>query len=67
MAHQPFAGKYNAIHKNQDIEGDQHIIEKIENRMKISETDDGRELQTQVDDLMDLLEAYRSGAVTENH
>jgi len=67
VAHHPFAGKYNALHKNQDIEGDQHIIEKIENRMKIAETDEGRELQAQVDDLMDLLEAYRSGAVTENH
>ena len=67
VAHQPFAGKYNALHKNQDIEGDQHIIEKIENRMKIAETDEGRELQERVNDLMDLLEAYRSGAVTEDH
>ena len=67
VAHQPFAGKNNAIHKNQDIEGNELIFEKIENRMKIAETDEGRVLQSQVDDLMDLLEAYRSGAVKENH
>ncbi len=67
VAHQPFAGKYNAIHKNQDIEGDEFIFEKMETRMKVAETDEGRELQARVDDLMDLLEAYRSGAVTENH
>ena len=67
VAHQPFAGKNNAIHKNQDIEGNELIFEKIENRMRILETDEGRRLQTQVDDLMDLLEAYRSGAVKENH
>ena len=67
VAHQPFAGKHNAIHKNQDIEGDEYIFEKIENRMKIAETDEGRQLQTRVNDLMDLLEAYRSGAVLENH
>jgi fructose-1,6-bisphosphatase-3 len=67
VAHQPFAGKHNALHKNQDIEGDQHIIEKIDNRMKIAETDEGRALQSTVVDLLDLLEAYRSGAVTENH
>ena len=67
VAHQPFAGKYNAIHKNLDIEGDDHIFEKMNTRMKIAETDEGRRLQTQVDDLMDLLEAFRSGAVTENH
>jgi len=67
VAHQPFAGKYNAIHKNLDIEGDDHIFEKMNTRMKIAETDEGRRLQTQVDDLIDLLEAFRSGAVTENH
>ena len=67
VAHQPFAGKYNAIHKNLDIEGDDHIFEKMNTRMKVAETDEGRRLQTQVDDLMDLLEAFRSGAVTENH
>jgi fructose-1,6-bisphosphatase-3 len=67
VAHHPFAGKHNALHKNQDIEGDQHIIEKIESRMKIAETDEGRDPQTRVNDLMDLLAAFRSGAVTENH
>ena len=35
--------------------------------MKIAETDEGRRLQTQMNDLVDLLEAYRSGAVKENH
>jgi len=35
--------------------------------MRVSQTDEGTQLQTRVDDLMLLLEAYRSGAVTENH
>ena len=35
--------------------------------MRVSQTDEGAELQTRVDDLLMLLEAYRSGAVTENH
>ena len=39
----------------------------METRMRIHETDEGVELQTRVDDLMLLLEAYRNGAVTENH
>ena len=60
VAHQPFAGKYNAIHKNQDIEGNELIFEKIENRMKIAETDEGRRLQTQMNDLVDLLESGRA-------
>ena len=66
VAHQPFSSKYDAIHKNDDIENESDIFEKIDHRMKVSETDEGRELQAQVDDLMLLLNAYRTGAVTEN-
>jgi hypothetical protein len=35
--------------------------------MFVAQTDEGRELQMRVDDLLDLLDAYRSGAVTETH
>ena len=67
VSHQPFSGKYDAIHKNDDIANDSLIFEKMATRMKVSETDEGRELQSQVDDLLDLMEAFRSGAVTEDH
>ena len=67
MAHQSFSGKYDAIHKNDDIENESDIFEKLDHRMKVSETDEGRQLQAQVDDLMLLLNAYRTGAVTETH
>jgi len=67
VSHQPFAGKYSAVHKNDDIENDSVIFEKLETRMRVSQTDEGSELQTRVADLMMLLEAYRTGAVTEDH
>ena len=67
VSHQPFTGKWNALHKNDDIENDSVIFEKLETRMRVSQTDEGSELQTRVDDLMLLLEAYRTGAVTEDH
>ena len=67
VSHQPFAGKYNALHNNDDIENESVIFENLETRMRISQTDEGAELQTRVEDLMLLLEAYRSGAVTEDH
>jgi len=67
VSHQPFSGKYNAIHKNDDMENDSKIFEKLETRMRVSQTDEGGALQTRVDDLMLLLEAYQTGAVTENH
>jgi fructose-1,6-bisphosphatase-3 len=67
VSHQPFSGKYDAIHKNDDIANDSLIFEKMNTRMKVSETDEGFYLQSQVDDLMDLLEAFHTGAVKENH
>lgn len=35
--------------------------------MKIAGTDVGRQLQEQIDDLMALLSAYRSGEIVEDH
>ncbi len=67
VSHQPFPGRWNAIHCNDDIENDSVIFETLTTRMHVAHTDEGRELQTQVDDLMDLLSAYRSGAVKEAH
>lgn len=67
VSHQPFSGRWSAIHRNDDIENDSVIFEVMENRMYVADTDEGRELQLHADDLMDLLHAYRSGAVKEAH
>ncbi len=67
VSHQPFPGKWNAIHRNDDIASDSVIFEKLTERMYVAHTDEGSELQARVDDLMDLLRAYRTGAVTEAH
>ncbi len=67
VSHQPFAGTAEAVRRNHDIANDSYIFERMEHRVKISQTDVGRELQSQADDLRRLLLAYRSGAVTEDH
>ena len=67
VSHQPFAGRYAAIHQNHDIANDTHVFEINEKRVKVSMTDQGRELQLQVDDLRRLLDAYRCGLVKEDH
>ena len=67
VSHQPFAGREEAILHNHDIANDSVIFERMENRVKIAETDIGKELKHQAADLRRLLEAYRSGAVTEDH
>ena len=65
VSHQPFAGKRKALEHNDDILNDSVVFETLERRMKVSDTDEGREIQSRVDDLMLLLAAYRSGAVRE--
>ena len=67
VSHQPFAGKQAALLKNDDIVNQSVVFEKMETRMKVADTEEGRQLQTRVDDLLLLLAAYRSGAVREGH
>ncbi|MBQ6205970.1 MAG: fructose-bisphosphatase class III, partial [Oscillospiraceae bacterium] len=67
IAHQPFAGREKAITENFDIANATDIFERLESREKVSQTDEGRRLQTRIDDLRRLLEAYKAGAVTEDH
>ena len=43
------------------------MFETLEKRMKVAQTDEGVELRGQADDLILLMEAYRSGALAENH
>ena len=67
VSHQPFAGKQDALCNNHDIANESQVFEVMEERIKIANTDQGQELQRRVDDLLQLLAAFRSGAVKENH
>ena len=67
VSHQPFAGRERAIHENLDISSSSEIFERMEQRMKIRQTDVGRQLLEQIRDLKDLVAAYRAGEIVENH
>ncbi len=67
VSHEPFAGRENAIADNHDIASSSVIFERMERRQKIASTDIGRALQEQINDLMALLAAFRSGAIVEQH
>ncbi len=67
VSHEPFAGRASAIHRNRDIASSSVVFERMESRQKIAETDIGRHLQDQIDDLKALVSAYRTGAIAENH
>ena len=67
VSHQPFAGKKQALLHNRDIANESFVFEKMQTRIKVAQTDQGRELEIRVKDLMRLLEAYRSGLIAEKH
>ncbi len=67
IAHQPFAGKEKAVKENFDITSKSQVVSNLERRMLVAGTDEGRRLQSRIGDLRDLLEAYRAGAVLEDH
>ena len=67
VAHEPFAGKANAIDDNIDIGSTSSVFERMDKRQKIADTDVGRLLKEQINDLLSLLAAFRSGAIVEVH
>ena len=42
------------------------IVEKMKKRVMVADTDQGRELAERIEDLKELLQAYRKGALSEN-
>ncbi len=67
VAHEPFVGRAAAIHKNYDIASTSQVFERLESRAMIRQTDVGRKLQGQIEELIDLVAAFRSGAIVESH
>ena len=60
-------GRAAAIRKNWDIASTSQIFERLDSRATIEDTDNGRRMQGQVDSLLDLVRAYRTGAIVESH
>ena len=67
VSHQPFDGRENAITLNHDIDSYSMVFDTLEKQAKVAQTDAGVALQALVNDLMDLLSAYRAGLVSEDH
>lgn len=61
VQHEPFESKQKAIEQGVDIKSETKVLEFVENRKLVRDTDIGKELQRQIDDLKQLLSAYRSG------
>ena len=65
VAHQPFESTASAITSEQDIHSVHSIVRQMPRRLLIADTDEGEQLRGRIDDLMTLIEAYRSGMIKE--
>ncbi|MDD6280815.1 MAG: fructose-1,6-bisphosphatase [Muribaculaceae bacterium] len=65
VQHEPFTSTEEAISTSADIKGTTQIVELSNHRQRVRDTDKGRELQGQIEELTRLLYAYRHGILTE--
>ena len=65
VQHEPFTSTEDAIQRGTDIKSTTQIVEMSNRRMLVADTDIGVELRKQIDDLDELLFAYRHGYIKE--
>ncbi len=65
VAHEPFESAEAAILKETDIHSVRTVVERVVKRRMVADTDYGKHIKEQIDDLMVLLEAYRSGKISQ--
>lgn len=65
-AHEPFEGKEKAIREGSDIHSKSNVFERPTEPIRVIETDDGKEILKNIEDLAALLEAYETGEIKEN-
>ncbi len=67
VSHEPFQDVKSAIEKCMDIHSSTRIVKRVLQRKRVKDTDIGTKLQEQIDDLYDLLNAYKQGFIKEKH
>lgn len=65
VQHEPFLSPEDAIQRGTDIKSTTQLVELSSHRMLVNDTDKGAELRKQIEDLRQLLYAYRHGIITE--
>lgn len=65
VQHEPFTSAEDAVKKGTDIKSTTTIVELSNHRLMVKDTDKGRELQSQINELSELLYAYRHGMIKE--
>ena len=65
VKHEPFTSIEKAVAEGQDIKSTTQVVEMSAYRMHVKDTDIGKEITRQIDDLQLLLQSYRSGLISE--
>lgn len=65
VAHEPFESTEAAILQESDIFSDTTVVEMAPTRIRVADTDVGRELKETIKQLEQLLQAYRDGTIIE--
>ena len=66
VQHEPFTSAEDAIKRGTDIVSTTQIVEMNQHRLRVEDTDKGKELRLQIEALKELLYAYRCGFLTEH-
>ena len=64
-SHAPFESAQKAIEESTNTQTHTKILERNQVRIRVKDTDEGREIQQKIDHLKDLLRAYRTGLIKE--
>jgi fructose-1,6-bisphosphatase-3 len=65
VAHEPFSSTEEAIEKEMDIHSDPIMVQNVERRLVVGDTDVGMEMKERIRELEELLKAYRNGTIKE--
>ncbi len=65
VAHEPFVSVEEAVVKETDIHSVSMVVERTTKRLRVADTDAGKELEASIQDLEKLVAAYRAGEIRE--
>jgi len=65
-AHAPFSGRDMAIKKNEDILSDVTVFEITEDKIKVKDTDEGKQIMERISDLGELISLFKTGSKEES-
>ena len=66
VQHEPFQSRQKAIEEGLDIKSTNFVLEFNSQRMMVKDTDKGKELKSQINNLKMLIECYKLGLIHEN-